>query len=56
MKRHRSIELTATPEKISYTALVAAITEKLKNSGEYIECENISSIKSTLNAAEKKGL
>lgn len=56
MRRNRNIVLTATPEKTSYTALIAAIVEKIKNSDEYIECENISRIKSTINAAEKKGL
>lgn len=56
MRKTRNIVLTATPEKISYAALIAAITEKIKNSDEYIECENISRIKSTINAAEKKGL
>lgn len=55
MRNTRNIILTATPEKLSYSALVAAITEKIKNSGDIIDCENINGIKAAINNAESGG-
>lgn len=53
MKKHRQIELTETPDKLSYSALVAAICEKIKNS-DFIACDNLENIKTALKSAEKK--
>ena len=55
MRNNRTIVLSATPEKISYSALVSAICEKINNSGELIDCENIGSIKAAIHNAEKGG-
>lgn len=52
MRNNRKIVLTETPANLSYSALVAAITEKIKNSGEYMSCNNITEIKTALNTAE----
>lgn len=51
--KKRNIVLTATPEKISYTALVSAICEKIKNEGEYIHCDNIENLKTLISGAER---
>ena len=53
MKKHRNIVLTETPAKLSYSALITAISEKIKNSGELIACENVTELKTALNTAEK---
>ena len=54
MRNNRNIVLTATPEKLSYSALVSAICEKITNSGgEFITCENVDNIKAALNTAER---
>lgn len=51
--RKRNIVLTETPEKISYTALISAICEKIKNEDEYINCNNIENLKSLIDSAER---
>lgn len=53
MRSKRNISLTATPESISYSALVAAITEHIKNNEEFIRCENVAELKAAITAAEK---
>lgn len=53
MRKERKISLTATPETISYSALIAAITEKIKNSEEFIVCENAAELKAAITAAER---
>ena len=55
MRNKRNIVLTATPEKISYNALVEALANKIKNSGELIEFDNFDGLKAAIQAAEKKG-
>lgn len=52
MRSKRQISLTATQEQISYTALVTAITEKIRKSGEFVKCENIAELKETITAVE----
>lgn len=54
MRSNRNILLTETPDEISYSALVTAITEKIKNSGELISCGDVSGLRTAINAAEKK--
>ena len=54
MRKHRNIVLTETPDKLSYNALITAISEKIKNSGEYMRCDNIKEIKTALNTAERE--
>ena len=54
MRKHRNIELTETPATIRYAALVAAITEKIKESGDYINCNNIEQLKRVIDTAEKE--
>lgn len=52
MRSKRQIRLTATQEQISYTALVTAITEKIRKSGEFVKCENIAELRETITAVE----
>lgn len=54
MRNERKIKLTATQAKISYSGIVAALTEKIINGGELIPCDNLADIKKALDAAENK--
>lgn len=52
MRNERRITLTATEGKISYSGIVAALTEKIINGGEFVACDNLADIKKALDAAE----
>lgn len=48
MRKQREIKITKEAGKISYSALVTAIAEKIKNGGDVVFCENTENVKKLL--------